>query len=175
MRTLVSLLIVAVCFLSACDTSLPTDVSYPIDLDRGIDLPYMVSDGHFVNNWYEGATNPSCLIFRDYECFDRYFSVGWYIGLDEAKLITEERMEGRFVLSIIYQGCDVVRLGIEKVLLHKGKLIVCYAREVTLSDVPFTGNYHLTLLIDDCRFDSVELYENGKRVVNVSITEPECD
>lgn len=160
--------------LSACDTSTPTDVSYPVDFERGIELSCMVSEGHFVNGTYEGATNPSCLLIWDYECFDSYFSIGWVQGMDESKLITDERMEDRFVLSIIYQGDDVISLGIEKVVLLDGKLIVCYTQEVTMSDVSFMGNYHLTLLIDDCDFESVMLFENGRRVTDIRVKPVYC-
>ena len=165
----------AVLALSACDTSTPTDVSYPIDFDLGIEQSYMIPDGYFVNCWYEGATNPSCLTFRDYDCFDKYFTIGWYMGLDESKLITEEKMEDGFVLSVICQGNDIPALGIEKVVLHNGKLIVCYTREVGIEDANFTANMHLTLLIDNCDFDSVILFENGRRAADVSVTEVGCD
>lgn len=175
MRIVRFLSLAAICFLSACGSSSPTDVTYPVDFDRGVELSYMISVGHFVNNWYEGATNPSCLIFRDFDCFEQYFGIAWYMGLDESKLITEERFEGGFVLSIINQGSDVVSFGIEKVLLQNGKLIVYYTREVTASGVPFTGNYHCTLLVEDCRFDSVMLYENGSRITHISVNAPECD
>ena len=97
------------------------------------------------------------------------------MGIDESKLITDERMEGGFVLSVIYQGYDAVTLGIEKIILHNGKLIVYYTREVILKDATFTGNYHLTLLIDDCNFDSVILFENRRRVEHVPVTEVDCD
>jgi len=97
------------------------------------------------------------------------------VHLDESKLITEERMENGFVLSIIYQGYDVVALGIDRILLHKGKLIVRYTKEARMSGASFTGNYHLTLLIDDCGFDSVTLFENGGRIMHASVTEVDCD
>ena len=84
-------------------------------------------------------------------------------------------MENGFVLSIIYQGYDVVSLGIEKVVLQNGKLIVCYAQAVKMSGVTFTGNYHLALLVDDCDFESVMLFEDGSRIMLPSITEVHCD
>lgn len=175
MKALRNISVAAVLFLSACGTSEPTDVSFPIDFDRGIEVSFMVSEGHFVNGWYEGVTNPSCLVFRDYECFDTYFSIGWYMGLDESKLITEEGMEDGFVLSVIYQGNDIPKLGIEKVLLHNGKLIVYYTHEVVMADASFTANMHLTMLIDDCDFEAVMLFENGSRITHASITEVDCD
>ena len=175
MKIILCIPLAVILALSACDTSTPADVSYPVDFDRGIELSCMVSNGHFVNNWYEGATNPSCLLIEDYECFESYFSVGWVQGMDESRLITEERMEDGFVLSVIYQGYDVVSLDIEKVVLHDGKLIVCYKREVTMSGVSFTGNYHLTLLIGDCDFDSVMLFENGRRLTDVRIKPVYCN
>lgn len=175
MKVLRYISVAAILFLSACDKSAPTEVSYPIDLDRGIEVSYMVSEGYFVNGWYEGVTNPSCLVFQDYECFDTYFSIGWYMGLDELKLITEEGMEDGFVLSVIYQGNDIPKLGIEKVALHNGKLIVYYTHEVVIADASFTANMHLTLLIDDCDFDSVILFENGRRVADIPVTEVNCD
>ena len=167
--------IAVICFLCACDTSLPTDVSHSIGLDRGVEVSYMLSEGHFVENWYTAETNPICLIFRDYDCFDEYFSIAWIQGMDGSKLITGEKMEGGFVLSIIYQGRDVSRLGIERIGLREGTLIVDYGREILMEGASFTGNYHVTVLIDDCAFDSVMLYENGKRVMHASIAEVECE
>jgi hypothetical protein len=175
MRTLWFISIAAILALSGCGESNPADTSYPADFDRGTEQAYVLSDGYFIGNWYVAETNPSCLVFRDYDCFDAYFSIGWYMGLDESKLITEEGMEDGFVLSVIYQGNDIPKLGIEKVALHNGKLIVYYTHEVVMADASFTANMHLTVLIDDCDFDSVILFENGSRITHASITEVDCD
>ena len=174
MRGLRYLSLAALLAFSACDTSMPTDMSYPVVLDRGVEIPYMVSEGHFVNNPFEAITYPTCLVIREYECFEAVFSIAWVQGLDESKLITEEGMEKGFVLSIIYKGYDSVSLGIEKVVLHNGELIVLFTKELRMSGTSFTGNYHLTLLIDDCDFDSVALFENGRRKEHVQAIDVYC-
>jgi hypothetical protein len=175
MKAMRYICLAAILALSACNVSDPSETNYSSDFSRGVEQPYMVSDGYFIGNWYEGDTNPSCLIFRDFACFDTYFTIGWYMGLDESKLITEERMKGGFVISVIYKGYDVTKLGIERVILHNGRLIVYYTREVIIENATFTGGYHLTMLVDDCVFDSVILFENGSRLEHVPVTEMNCD
>ena len=44
MKALRYISLAAVLFLSACDTFVPTDASYPIDLNRGTEVSYMVSE-----------------------------------------------------------------------------------------------------------------------------------
>jgi len=175
MKVLIALCLGCAFVFPSCDLSAPADEAESLYLSHGIEPSYMVSGGHFVDNWYTAETIPSCLLIRDFDCFDEYFSIGWVQGMDESRLITEERMEGGFVLSVIYQGNDVSSLGVERIVLQNGRLIVRYARKVIMEDASFTGNYHATVLIEDCDFDSVMLVENGRWLDQVPVTEVVCD
>ncbi|MBN1375871.1 MAG: hypothetical protein JXA01_06925 [Dehalococcoidia bacterium] len=132
---------------------------------------FMKSAHQFVKNTYTGETNPSYLIIRSYASFDSLFGVGAVMGMDRSKLITEEKMKGGFVLSIIYQGNDIHEFDIEKITLKDGRLQVYYTSKVTEPDASWTCNCHVTVLIEDCQFDSILLFENGQPLPDALIKE----
>ncbi|MDD5312836.1 MAG: hypothetical protein PHO26_07380 [Dehalococcoidia bacterium] len=132
-------------------------------------INFMISSYQFVKNTYKGETNPSYLIIRSYPAFESLFGVGAVMGMDKTKLITEENMKNRFVLSIIYQGNDIHEFGIEKIILNGSRLEVYYTSRVTEPNASWTCNCHVTALVDNCKFDSVLLYENGKPLPDAKI------
>jgi hypothetical protein len=122
---------------------------------------YTVSASHFVKSTYKGETNPSYVLIRSYASFDSLFGVAAVMGMDQSKLITEEKMKNGFVISIIYQGNDIHEFGIEKVTLKNKQLQVYYTSKVTTPNASWTCNCHVTTLIENCDFDSILMYENG--------------
>ncbi len=134
-------------------------------------VSFMISSSHFVKNFYSGETNPSYLIIRSYSSFDSLFGVAAVMGMDTSKLINEEKMRGGFVLSIIYQGNDIHEFGIEKITLKNNQLQVYYTSKVTQPNASWKCNCNVTTLIDNCKFDSVLLYENGRPLPDVKIKE----
>jgi hypothetical protein len=130
---------------------------------------FMISSNQFVKNTYKGETNPSYLLIRNYPSFDSLFGVGAVMGMDRTKLITEEKMKTGFVLSIIYQGNNIHKFNIDKITLKGSQLQVYYTSEVTTPNATWTCNCHVTALIDDCKFDSILLFENGKPLPDVLI------
>ncbi len=123
---------------------------------------FMISSNQFVKNTYKGETNPSYLLIRSYASFDSLFGVGAVMGMDRTKLITEEKMKTGFVLSIIYQGNNIHKFNIDKIILKGNQLQVYFSSEVTTPNATWTCNCHVTALIDDCKFDSILLFENGE-------------
>ena len=134
-------------------------------------VSFMTSSSHFVKNSYSGETNPSYLIIRSYSSFDSLFGIGAVMGMDKSKLITEEKMKSGFVLSIIYQGNDIHKFDIEKIVLKNNQLQVHYTSEVTTPDASWECNCHLTALIENCEFDSILLFENGHPLPEALIKE----
>ena len=125
------------------------------------EVNFLKSSHHFVKNPYSPAANPSYFIMRNYPVFAANFGVAAVMGMDTATLITEEKMKNRFVLSIVHQGRDFRKMDIEKITLANRQLQVYYTSEVTMRDVGEV-NCHVTVLVDDCGFDSVLFYENGR-------------
>lgn len=125
-------------------------------------VSFMISSYQFVKNSYSGETNPSYLVIRGYPAFDSLFGVGAVMGMDKSKLITEEGMKKGFVLSIIYQGNNIHKFNIEKITLKNKQLQVYYTSEVTEPNASWTCNCNVTALVDNCEFDSILLYENGR-------------
>jgi hypothetical protein len=123
---------------------------------------FMQSAYHFVKNTYKGESNPSFIMVRSYSSFDSLFGIGSVMGMDNSKLITSEKMKTGFVLSIIYQGNNIQEFNIEKVTLKNRQLQVYYNSKVTTPNASWTCNCHVTALINNCEFDSVQLFENGK-------------
>jgi len=148
----------------ACGSTQPTAGS---GAEQNIN--FMVSSNHFVKNTYKGETNPSYLVIRSYAAFDSVFGVGAVMGMDSSKLITEEKMRNGFVLSIIYQGNDIHKFDIEKIILKNGQLQVYYTSKVTEPNASWTCNCNVTVLVDNCKFDSILLYENGQPLPNAVI------
>jgi len=134
-------------------------------------VSYEISSYHFVKNTYKGETNPSYLLIRSYASFESLFGIAMTMNADKSKLITEEKMKDKFVFSIIYQGNDVHKFGIEKITLKNDELQVHYTSEVTESNASWTGNFHITLLIQNCKFGSILLFENGKPLNDAKIKE----
>lgn len=134
-------------------------------------IGFMTSQYHFVNNTYKGATNPSYLLVRSYPAFKSQFGTGAVMGMDNAKLISEEAMKNGFVFSIIYQGNDIHEFKIDKVILKGNQLQIYYASKVTQPGASWTCNCHVTALIDNCKFDSILLYENGRPLPDAVIKE----
>jgi hypothetical protein len=125
-------------------------------------VSFMISSYQFVKNSYKGETNPSYLVIRGYPSFDSLYGVGAVMGMDNSKLITEEKMKTGFVLSIIYQGNNIHKFNIEKITLKDNQLQVYYTSEVTTPNASWTCNCNVTALIDNCKFDSILLFENGR-------------
>ena len=132
---------------------------------------FMVSSDHFVKNFYSGDTNPSYLLIRSYSSFDSLFGVSATWNMDSSKLITEEKMEDGFVLSIIYQGNDIHEFDIDKITLKENQLKVYYTSEVTTPNATWECNCHVTTLIKNCDFTSILLFENGNFLPNAFIKE----
>jgi len=132
---------------------------------------FTVSSNHFVKNTYKGDTNPSYLVIKSYPAFDSLFGIGATMGMDKSKLITEEKMKSGFVLSVIYQGNNIHKFNIEKITLKDRQLQVYYTSEVTTPNASWSCNCHVTALIDNCEFDSILLYENGKPLPDALIKE----
>lgn len=134
-------------------------------------VSFMISSSHFVKNTYSGETNPSYLLIRNYSSFESLFGIAAVMGMDSSKLITEEKMERGFVISIIYQGNDIHKFDIEKISLQNNQLQVYYTSEVTQSNASWTCNCHVTALIDNCKFDSILLFENRHAMPDALIKE----
>jgi hypothetical protein len=132
---------------------------------------FMISSNHFVKNFYLGENNPSYLIIRNYSSFDSLFGIAAVWGLDTSRLITEEKMEDGFVLSIIYQGNDIQEFDIQKITLKDNQLRVYYTSEVTKPNASWTCNCHVTALIKNCEFSSIFLFQNGNFLPNALIIE----
>ena len=134
-------------------------------------IGFMVSQHQFVKNTYKGETNPSYLLIRSYPAFESQFGVAAVMNMDRTKLITEEKMKNGFVLSIIYQGNNIHEFKIEKVILKGSQLQVYYTSKVTEPNATWTCNCNVTALIDNCKFDSILLYENGQPLPNAKVKE----
>lgn len=132
---------------------------------------FMKSSYQFIKNTYKGETNPSYLVIRGYSSFDSLFGVGAVMGMDQSKLITEEKMKNGFVLSIIYQGNNIHEFNIEKIILKNGQLQVYYTSKVTEPNASWTCNCNVTALVENCKFDSILLFENGKPLPDAVIKE----
>jgi hypothetical protein len=132
---------------------------------------FQVTDSYFVKNTYIGETNPSYLIIRSYSSFDSVFGVAVVGKADTSKMITEEKMKNGFVLSIIYQGNDIHKYTIDKIILKNGQLQVYYASEVIVPNATWTCNCHVTALIDNSDFNSILFFENGNQLPHASIKE----
>ena len=130
---------------------------------------FMTSSYHFVKNTYTGETNPSYLVVRSYSAFDSLFGVGAVMGMDNSKLITEEKMKSGFVVSVIYQGNNIHKFTVEKVTLKDSKLQVYYTSKVTEPNASWTCNCNVTVLVDNCEYDSVLFIENGKPLPNAVV------
>lgn len=134
-------------------------------------VPYMISSNHFVKNTYKGQTNPSYLLIRSYHTFESLFGVASVMGMDKSKLITEDNMKNGFVLSVIYQGNNIHEFDIERITLKGSQLQVYYSSKVTQPNATWTCNCHVTVLVENCKFDSLMLYENGKPLPDAVIKE----
>jgi len=132
---------------------------------------FMKSSYQFIKNTYKGETNPSYLVIRTYSAFDSLFGVGAVMGMDRSKLITEEKMKNGFVMSIIYQGNNIHEFDIEKIILKNNQLQVYYTSKVTEPNASWTCNCNVTALVDNCKFDSILLFENGKPLPDAVIKE----
>ncbi len=141
------------------------------DSQDGESVNFMISSYHFVTNSYSGETNPSYLLIRSYSMFDSLFGVAAVWGMDTSRLITEEKMEDGFVFSIIYQGNDIHEFDIERIALKDNQLLVYYTSEVTQPNASWTCNCHVTVLIKNCEFSSILLFENGNFLPNALIKE----
>lgn len=159
--------ILAILLLTVSCTSQPASTGNAPEQKIG----FMVSQYHFVNNTYKGETNPSYLLIRSYPAFKSQFGTGAVMGMDNSKLITEERMKNGFVFSIIYQGNNIHEFKMEKVVLNGSQLQIHYTSKVTQPNASWTCNCHVTALIDNCKFESILLYENGQPVPNAVIKE----
>jgi len=127
---------------------------------------FMVTSGYFVKNTYKGETNPSYLLVRSCPAFDSLFGVAAVMGMDRSKLIDEDKMKSGFILSIIYHGNDVHTFGIDKITLDNSQMKVYYTSTITERNASWTGNFHVTALIQNCEYKSVLLFENGKLLSN---------
>jgi hypothetical protein len=134
-------------------------------------VSFMQSSNQFVKNTYKGETNPSYVVIRSFSSFDSLFGVGAVMGMDTSKLITEEKMKSGFVLSIIYQGNNIHEFNVDKITLKDNRLQVYYTSKVTTPNASWTCNCHVTALIENCKFDSILLFENGKPLPNAVIKE----
>jgi hypothetical protein len=103
--------------------------------------------------------------------FDSLFGVAAVWGMDTSRLITEEKMEDGFVFSIIYQGNDIHEFDIERIALKDNQLLVYYTSEVTQPNASWTCNCHVTVLIKNCEFSSILLFENRNFLPNALIKE----
>jgi len=133
-------------------------------------VSFMKSSHHFVNNPYSPETNPSYLLIRSYPVFAANFGIAAVMGMETSTLITEEKMKNRFVLSIIHQGRDFRKLNIEKITLKNKQLQVYYTSEVTIPNVGGV-NCHVTVVVDNCDFDSILFFENGRPLPDAVIKE----
>jgi hypothetical protein len=158
MKSILSILAVVLLALTISCGGAPSATDNAAETNVG----FMISSSHFVKNTYKGKTNPSYLVIRSYPSFSALFGVATVMGMDSSKLITEEKMKTGFVLSIIYQGNDIHKFNIEKVTLKNNRLQVYYTSEVTTPNATWTCNCHVTALIDNCKYDSILLIENGK-------------
>ena len=134
-------------------------------------VSYEISSSHFVKNTYKGETNPSYLLIRSYSSFESLFGIAMTMNTDKSKLITAEKMKNKFIFSIIYQGNDVYKFGIEKITLKNKQLQVHYTSEVTEKNASWTGNFHITLLVQNCDFSSILLFENGEPLNDAKMKE----
>jgi predicted secreted protein len=136
----------------------------------GEQVPFRVSDYHFVKGTYHGVTNPSYLLIRSLASFQSVFSVGYVPGMDMSKLITGADMQNGFVLSIIYQGNDIRKFGIDDIVLKDGQLRVFYTSEVTNPGASYQCNCHITVLIANRIFGPVRLFENGHELIGPTVS-----
>lgn len=165
MRSILSILIIPLLALIISCTGTPaaTTSAPPATTSFAEENTHFVkSSNHFVRNSYEGETNPSYLLIQSYPSFNSVYGVGAVMGMDASKLITEDKMKDAFVLSIIYQGNNITAFDIEKITLKGSQLEVYYTSKVVNPNATWTCNCHVTVLIDNCKFDSILLYENGK-------------
>jgi hypothetical protein len=130
---------------------------------------YTPVQAYFVRNTYEGVTNPSYLIIRNYSSFDALFHM--LPGHSDPVPVTEESISTRFVVTIIYQGNDIRTLTIRNIQLHDGELVVSYTSDITEPNAAYTCNCYAAALVDNSDFTSVRFVENGKTVSNVSLQE----
>ncbi len=144
---------------------------FSCDLEYEENVDFMVAPYSFVKNFYVGETNPSYLIINNYSSFDSLFGVGYVMDMDTSKLITEEKMEDGFVLSIIYQGNDIHEFNIEKITLAGTKLLIYYTSEVVDSNASWYCNCRVITLIENCDYKSILLFENGNLLQDVLIKE----
>ncbi len=163
-----SVLIMIIICLVVSTTFCHKSKSTIITPDKG-NVSFMISSNHFVKNFYLGETNPSYLLIRNYSSFDSLFGVAATMDMDELKLITQKKMESGFVFSIIYQGNDIHEFDIEKILLEESQLLIYYTSEVVMPNASWECNCHITLLINNCDFDDIFLYENGNLLTNTII------
>ncbi len=136
-----------------------------------VKVGFQVTASHFVKNTYIGETNPSYLLIRSYPSFDSVFGVAATWDMDISKLVTEDKMKSGFVLSIIYQGNDIHTFTVGDVILKNGQLQVYYTSQVTEPNAAWRCNCHVTVLIDNCDFNSILLFENGNPLPNAVIKE----
>jgi len=160
------LIILLLAFTISCGSSPSTTENVAEE-----NVSFMISSHHFVNNPYSAETNPSYLLIRSYPSFDSLFGVAATMGMDNSKLITEEKMKNGFVLSIIYQGRCTHKFDIEKIILKNNQLQVYYTSQVAMPDASFDCNAHVTALIENCEFDSILLFENGHPLPDALIKE----
>ncbi len=135
----------------------------------GTPVSFEIASPYFVKNTYKGETNPSYLLVRSYSSFDSLFGVAMTMNADKSKLVTAEKMKDNFVFSIIYQGNDVYKFGIDKVTLNNNQLQVYYTSEVTEKNASSTGNFHITILVQNSNFSSILPFENGKPLTDAKI------
>jgi len=167
MKEILGILIISLmAFTISCGSSPSTTESIAEE-----NVSFMRSQYHFVHNDYLGETNPSYLIIRSYPAFDSLFDTAGVMGMDNSKLITEEKMKSGFVLSIIYQGDCNHKFDIEKITLKNNQLHVYYTSEATTPTVSGKCNRHVTTLIQNCEFDSILLFENGQPLPDALIKE----
>ncbi len=93
------------------------------------------------------------------------------MNADKSKLITAEKMKDKFIFSIIREVNDVYEFGIENITLKNKQLEVHYTSMVTQKNTSWTGNFHITLLVQNCDFSSILLFENGKPLNDAKIKE----
>jgi len=167
MKSILGILVILLLALSISCANPPSTT----EVAAGENVNFMISSYNFVKNTYSGATNPSYLLIRSYPAFDSIFGVGAVMGMDTSKLITEEKMKSGFVLSIIYQGNDIHKFNIEKITLKNNQLQVYYTSEVTTPNAGWTCNCNVTALIENCKFDSILLIENGHPLPDALIKE----
>jgi hypothetical protein len=146
------------------------DLVIPPYGDRG-NVNFMVTSDHFVKNFYSAETNPSYLLIRSYSCFDSLFGTAFTWDTDYSKLITSDKMEDGFVLSIIYQGNDIHNFNIKKINLTDSIIEVYYTSGVLSRDASWECNCHVTALIDNCEFCSIHLIENENILPDAFIQE----